>query len=95
MMVLNLRDGEKYIIVTSSYSLTTGQGQSEYYRRIEPIYKNIRDKDNIKLINCLDGAGWIARSSDFKGIYNDCDYYANLQSINIIGDVAKEFFNIQ
>ena len=88
-------DGEKYIIITCGYSLTTGQGQSEYYRKIEPIYKNIRNKDNIMLINCLDGAGWIARSSDFKGIYNDCDLYANLQTINIIGDIAKEFFNIQ
>lgn len=88
-------NGEKYVILTFNYSLTTGQGQSDYYRKIQPIYQNIRKKDNIKLVNMLDGAGWIGRASDFKKIYNDCNYFANLQNLNVITELTKEFFNIQ
>lgn len=93
--LMYLTDGEKYIIITCHYSLTTGQGQSDYYRKIQPIYQNIRKRDNIQLVNILDGAGWVARSSDFKKVYNDCNFYANLSNINIISEVTKEFFNIQ
>lgn len=89
-----ITDGQKYIILTYNYSLTTGQGQTDYYRKIQRIYQNIRQNDDIILINLLDGAGWIGRSADFKKIFNDCHYFANLRTINIIGDIAKEFFNI-
>lgn len=90
-----ITNGEKYIIVTNNYSLTTGQGQTDYYRKIRPIYQKIRNNDKVILVNLLDGAGWIGRSADFKKIYNDCNFYANLQSISIIGELTKEFFNIQ
>ena len=91
-----LTNGEKYIIITFNYSLTTGQGQTDYHRKkIQPIYQGIRKKDNIVLVNLLDGAGWVGRSADFKKIYNDCNYFANLNRIDIIGELAKEFFNIQ
>ena len=91
-----LTNGEKYIIITFNYSLTTGQGQTDYHRKkIQPIYQGIRKKDNIVLVNLLDGAGRVGRSADFKKIYNDCNYFANLNRIDIIGELAKEFFNIQ
>ena len=91
-----LTNGEKYIIITFNYSLTTGQGQTDYHRKkIQPIYQGIRKKDNIVLVNLLDGAGWVGRSADFKKTYNDCNYFANLNRIDIIGELAKEFFNIQ
>lgn len=91
-----LTNGEKYIIITFNYSLTTGQGQTDYHRKkVQPIYQNIRNKDNIILVNLLDGAGWVGRSADFKKIYNDCNYYANLNKIDIISELAMEFFNIK
>lgn len=87
---------EKYIILTCNYSLTTGAGQTKYYlTKVKPIYDNIREKDNIIMVNMLDGAGWVARSADFKKIFNDCNYYSNLQKIDSISELTKEFFNIQ
>ena len=86
--------GEKYIILTFNYSLTTGQGQTDYQRKVRTIYQNIRQKDNIILVNMLDGAGWVARSADFKKIYEDCSYFVNIKNINMTGEIAKEFFKI-
>jgi len=94
--LLYFTNDEKYIILTCNYSLTTGAGQTKYYKtKVKPIYDNIRKKDNIIMVNMLDGAGWVARSADFKKIFNDCNYYTNLQKIDSISELTKEFFNIQ
>ena len=92
----NLRfitNGRRYIIITNRYSLTTGQGQTKFADKVGEIYKDIRHREDIILINMLDGAGWVARSADYKKIYNDCHYFANLQNVDIVEQVVKDFLN--
>jgi len=40
------------------------------------------------------GAGWIARNSDYKKIYLDCDYFLNLKTIDDLNSIILEYFNI-
>ncbi len=89
-----ITDGTKYIVIQNSYLLTTGPGQTKIAKKISGIYRNIREREDIVLINMLDGAGWVARSTDYKKIYNDCHYFANLQNVDIVEQVVKDFLNI-
>lgn len=85
----------KHIIINSSFYLTTSSKQTEYYKdTIQPIVKNAQTNENTKVINILDGAGWIARNSDFKKVYRDCDYFLNLKTVNNLNNIIQEFFNI-
>ena len=40
------------------------------------------------MVNILDGAGWIGRSSDYIKVYNDCDYSWHLKPIGEL----KEYY---
>lgn len=87
--------GNRRIIITCNYSLTTSKGQTNYYNdRVQPVYQHIRGNNDIILVNILDGAGWLARMSDYKKVYNDCHYFLNLKTMGKLAEIAKEFFNI-
>lgn len=93
LKVISLRD--KHIIINSSFYLTTSSKQTEYYKdTISPIKKNAQENQNTRVINILDGAGWIARNSDFKKVYRDCDFFLNLKTIENLKIIIQEFFNI-
>ncbi len=85
----------KKIVINASYNLTTGQGQTNYQKKVTKIYKSLRDNDNYLVINILDGAGWIARNADCKQIYYNCHYFLNLKKINQIEQIICEFYNIR
>lgn len=86
-----IRKGEKTIIVSFQYSVTTSANQSKYQRSQEEIYKKIGKNDQFMLINMLDGAGWVSRHADFVKIYEDCKLFANLKNIDVIVNAVKEF----
>jgi hypothetical protein len=93
LKVISLKD--KHIIINSSFYLTTSSKQTEYYKEtISPIKKDAQTNQNTRVINILDGAGWIARSSDFKKVYRDCDFFLNLKTIENLKIIVQEFFNI-
>lgn len=86
---------DRAIYIADNYYLTTSSSQTEYAEKnISPLYQGLRGNSNIILINILDGAGWIGRSSDFRKIYEDCHYYLNLKTINNITEIIKYHFNI-
>lgn len=85
----------KFLIINHQFNLTTSSGQSEYYRNtIQPLFAKSRTNPEVNIVNILDGAGWIGRSSDFKKVYTDCHYYCNLKSISLLNGIIKEHFNI-
>lgn len=91
----SLTDTEKTIIVNFQFNLTTSKGQTDYAEAtIRPLRMKCGRKANIIMVNMLDGAGWIARSSDYKKIYFDCDYFLNLQNIQQLEIIIKQTFNI-
>lgn len=86
---------DKCIIINAHFYLTTSSNQTKYYNDvIKPIIQNAQSNSNTIIVNLLDGAGWVGRSSDFKKIYQDCDYFLNLKTINKLCDIVKKFFNI-
>lgn len=85
----------KHVIINAHFYLTTSSNQTKYYNEvIKPIVQNAQSNPNTIIVNLLDGAGWIGRSSDYKKIYQDCDYFLNLKSIDKLNWIIKEFFNI-
>lgn len=85
----------KHVIINAQFYLTTSSNQTKYYNEvIRPIVQTAQSNPNIIIVNLLDGAGWIGRSSDYKKIYQDCDYFLNLKTIDKLNGIIKEFFNI-
>jgi len=85
----------KHVIINAQFYLTTSSNQTKYYNEvIKPMVQSAQSNPNIIIVNLLDGAGWIGRSSDYKKIYQDCDYFLNLKSIDKLNGIIKEFFNI-
>lgn len=86
----------KTLIINAQFYLTTSSNQTKYYNEtIKPIFESVRLNDNIKIINILDGAGWIGRSSDYKKIYQDCDYFLNFKTVNNLSQIIKSHFKIK
>lgn len=86
----------KQIIINSHFYLTTSSNQTKYYNEIvKTVVQEAQSNSNIIVVNTLDGAGWIGRSADFKKIYQDCDYFLNLKTIDQLNTILKEFFNIK
>ncbi len=90
-----ITNGEKSIIVTISYTVTTSNNQTRYATKIQSIRSAIAGNDNHIMINILDGAGWIARGSDYQKIHTDCNYFLNLANIDNIEKIIIDHFNIQ
>lgn len=90
-----ITDGDKKIIITVQYLVTTSQNQTTYAKKIQEIRSATAGKDKYILVNILDGAGWIARHADFEKIYNDCNYFLNKANIHIIESIITEFYNIK
>lgn len=83
------------ILLTINYTVTTSTNQSKYARQIQQTKSSIAGEPNLLLINILDGAGWIARTADFKTIYQDCNLFLNNTNISKIDSIIQEFFNIK
>lgn len=95
-MPLNLiGNTEKYIIVNFQFNLTTSNQQTTYAEKVvSPLRTICRANDNIIIVNILDGAGWVARASDYKKVYNNCDCFFTLKTLDKLEDIIKNFFNI-
>jgi len=87
-------DHRKRIIFTYNFQSTTSNNQNKYAdNHVAPIYEGSRDEDYTLVVNILDGAGWIGRSTAYKKIYHDCDYFLNLQNIDRVKLIIDNFFN--
>lgn len=95
----NTYEGIEYngrkIILMPSYLLTTSSSQTEYAEdNVGNLYQSLRGHDDTILVNILDGAGWVGRSSDYRKVYNDCHYFLNLKTIDKLSEIIEHHFNI-
>lgn len=89
-----ITDHRKKIIFTYSFQSTTSNNQNKFAdNHVAPIYKASRTEDYTLVVNILDGAGWIGRSTAYKNIYHDCDYFLNLRNIGQVKQIIDDFFN--
>lgn len=72
---------EPVVLIMSSYALTTSSSQSSRANEQAKMYENIqthnRRRDaNVKLLNVIDGGGWLARANDLNKIlrYSDRNF---------------------
>ena len=89
-----IADNRKRIIFTYSFQSTTSNNQNKFAdNHVAPIYEASRTEEHTLVVNILDGAGWIGRSTAYKKIYHDCDYFLNLQNIGQVKQIIDYFFN--
>lgn len=86
--VLPSRD-DPFVMIMTSYMETTGSGQTTRANEQSEMYgiiqrENRRYGIERKLVNFIDGAGWLARRSDLRKMHASCDYIINLQTLNTL-----------
>lgn len=69
-----------YMETTSSSQTTRANEQSEMFLALQG--ENIRYGTKRVLVNFVDGAGWLARRSDLRKLYDGCDYIINLRTLD-------------
>ncbi len=73
-----------------SFNVTTSRGQTDFKRSVQNLRAYIkRMNPDAKQIVIIDGAGWVARQSDFHDIWDYCDFCINLKHINEISDIIR------
>jgi len=78
---------EPYILIMSSYMETTGSGQTARANEQSDMFSTVQ-KDNVRygtkrvFVNFVDGAGWLARRSDLRKMYDGCDHIVNLKTLD-------------
>jgi len=94
---------ELYIMVMVSYMETTSSNQTTRANEQQTMYQkiigeNVRYPNNQRVfVNVVDGAGWLARRSDLRKIYEGCHYCLNMQTLDqlesiVSNHVPKKFF---
>lgn len=94
---------EPYIMVMVSYMETTSSNQTTRANEQQAMYQkiigeNVRYPNNQRVfVNVVDGAGWLARRSDLRKIYEGCHYCLNMQTLDqlepiVSNHIPKKFF---
>lgn len=83
------------VIIMVSYQETTSSGQTTKAADMHEAYiaiqrSNSRNNEDRVFVNFADGAGWLARPSDFKRLVKYCDYFANLQNLDMLEPIIKK-----
>jgi hypothetical protein len=95
---------EPYVMVMVSYMETTSSNQTTRANEQQAMYQkivgeNVRYPNNQRVfVNVVDGAGWLARRSDLRKMYEGCHYCLNMQTLNqletiVLNHVPQRFFN--
>ncbi|OGO20261.1 MAG: hypothetical protein A2Z15_05680 [Chloroflexi bacterium RBG_16_50_11] len=88
---------DAYIIIMVSYMETTSSGQTAraneqltMYQKI--IGENVRysSKQGV-FINIVDGAGWLARRSDLRKLFDGCHYCLNMRGIQQLEAIILKY----
>lgn len=78
-----------YMETTSSSQTARANEQSEMYGKIQG--KRRRHDKNLIFVNFVDGAGWLARRSDLRKLYEGCDYIINLKTLDVLEAIICKF----
>jgi hypothetical protein len=94
---------DPYVMVMVSYMETTSSNQTARANEQQAMYQkiigeNVRYPNNQRVfVNVVDGAGWLARRSDLRKMYEGCHYCLNMQTIEqletiVVNHVPRRFF---
>ncbi len=87
---------DPYILVMTSYMETTSSSQTQRANEHREMYLTIQN-DNLRysrkrvFVNFVDGAGWLARRSDLRKMYEGCDYIVNLKTLHLLEPIVCKF----
>ncbi len=86
---------DPWVIVMSSFQETTSSGQSTKARDMLNVYHSIlrlnaRNLEKRVFVNFVDGGGWLARISDFQRLVENCDYFINLQNLDMLEAIIRK-----
>jgi hypothetical protein len=78
---------EPFIFIMTSYMETTSSSQTTRANEQRTMFlelqnNNLRYGTKRVLVNFVDGAGWLARRSDLRKLYDACDYIINLNTLD-------------
>ena len=94
---------DPYVMVMVSYMETTSSNQTTRANEQQAMFQkivgeNVRYPNNQRVfVNVVDGAGWLARRSDLRKMYEGCHYCLNMQMLDqlesiVLNHVPKRFF---
>lgn len=81
------------ILIFCTYQLTSASGQTskakeqeDYFHVVQKHNGSRRHRSNppVKLINVVDGGGWIARANDLRRMYTNCDHCLAWKHLNLL-----------
>lgn len=77
-----------YMETTSSSQTTRANEQMAMYQKI--VGENVRyPKEPRVLVNVVDGAGWLARRSDLRKMYEGCHYCLNMKTLSQLEAIVQ------
>lgn len=80
-----------FVYIMMGFYLTTGSTQTSFVTKISRLKAYIRDNSQEAAVVCVvDGAGWIARRSDFDELFEVADQVYTLNSFAGIGELIDE-----
>lgn len=73
-----------------SFNLTTAKGQTDFKRSVQDLRAYIKSKNpNARQIVIVDGAGWVGRQSDLRGVWDYSDFCLNLKQIDELNNIIE------
>lgn len=79
-----------YMETTSSTQTTRANEQNSMYQKVEGL--NVRyPKEEIALVNVIDGAGWLARRSDLIKMHRGCHYPLTLKMLDQLEPICLRY----
>ena len=90
---------DAYMLVMSSYALTTSSSQTTRANEQTAMYQKItemrqsrrgRNKRKCLFVNVVDGGGWLARVSDLEQLWLNCDYCFPYSGLNHFKTILQQ-----
>ncbi|PWH18939.1 MAG: hypothetical protein DDG59_04730 [Anaerolineae bacterium] len=80
---------DPWVIIMCSFQETTSSGQSTKARDMLTAYErihrfNVRYNEKRVFVNFVDGGGWLARKRDFERLVENCHYFLNINTLNML-----------
>ncbi|MBW8010951.1 MAG: hypothetical protein FVQ83_06880 [Chloroflexi bacterium] len=86
---------DPWIVIMSTFQETTSSGQTNKTRDMLSAFERInrhnsRYNEKRVFVNFVDGGGWLARKRDMERLVNQCHYYVNLKSLDMLEAIVKK-----
>ncbi len=65
------------------------------YEEVQKYNRRMRGRNienSVKLINVIDGGGWLARKNDLRKIFEECDYCFAFSGLSELINLIKQMY---